>query len=290
MKPRTGFLSALLIFSPIPSAVNASTAIPPVINSVTQLTTGPYKPGDIISFKLNVSGGEPGIRSLAIVGDCLKGLNLKNTLLWDKNIADVEGFTSKDLFTTVIAGECESGRKTLVVSVTDETGMTSVLTDAANYEVTGAYLLPIGQVRPTKSKDAIDLNYIPIPEFEQKNVQSWALPKFTKLGVPIFWSLSPQSKGCTIDKRFPTDIGGTLRLIGRGLCILSRPETNDTTNMFFEAPIVSTKWKIGSPTSRYIRGDVWIKGKPKYVLCVKGKKIAKYYSPEATCLRGFVEK
>ena len=290
MRIKVVLLSALVTVGLMPGAVIASTANPPVITSVTQLTSGPYKPGDVITFKVIVSGGEPGIKSVAIGGGCLKGMNFNNNLFWDEKTVEIKGFISQELFTTVITGECESGVKTIGVSVTDKTGITVVLNDAAKYEVVDAYLLPIGQVRPTKSSDAIDLNYIPIPEFDAKKIQSWTLPKVTKGGVPIFWSVSPQSKGCKLDKRFPTDIGGTLTLIGRGLCILSRPETNDNTNLYFEAPTVSTKWKIGSPTNRYIRGDVWVKGKPKYVLCVKGSKSLKYYSPDATCLRGYTEK
>lgn len=290
MRIKVASLSALVLVGLMPGAVIASTANPPVITSVTQLTSGPYKPGDVITFKVIVSGGEPGIKSVAIGGGCLKGMNFNNSLSWDEKTAEIKGFISQELFTTIITGECESGVKTIGVSVTDKTGITAVLNDAARYEVVDAYLLPIGQLRPTKSSDAIDLNYLPIPEFDSKRIQSWALPKMTKGGVPIFWSVSPQSEGCKLDKRFPTDIGGTLTLIGRGLCILSRPETNDNTNLYFEAPTVSTKWKIGSPTNRYIRGDVWVKGKPKYVLCVKGSKSLKYYSPDATCLRGYKEK
>ena len=290
MRFKVALLSAVVLLGLIPSTVSASTVNPPVIISVTQLTSGPYKPGDVITFKVIVSGGEPGIKSAAIGGGCLKGVNLNNNLFWDEKTAEVKGFISQELFTTVITGECENGVKTLGASVTDKTGITVVLNDASKYQVSGAYLIPVGEVRPTKSSDAIDLNYIPVPEFDLKKIQSWTLPKVTKAGVPIFWSVSPQSKGCKLDKRFPTDIGGTLTLIGRGLCILSRPETNDNTNMYFEAPTVSTKWKIGSPTNRYIRGDVWVKGKPKYVLCVKGSKSLKYYSPDATCLRGYQEK
>lgn len=290
MRIKVALLSALVLVGLMPGAVIASTANPPVITSVTQLTSGPYKPGDVITFKISVSGGEPGIKSVAIGGGCLNGLNFNNSLFWDEKTAEIKGFISQELFTTIITGECESGVKTIGVSVTDKTGITVVLNDAAKYEVVNAYLLPIGQVRPTKSSDAIDLNYLPIPEFDAKKIQSWTLPKVTKGGVPIFWSVSPQSKGCKLDKRFPTDIGGTLTLVGRGLCILSRPEINDNTNLYFEAPTVSTKWKIGSPTNRYIRGDIWVKGKPMYVLCVKGLKSLKYYSPDATCLRGYTEK
>jgi hypothetical protein len=290
MRIKVGLLSALVLVGLTPTALFASTANPPVIASVTQLTSGPYKPGDVITFKVSVSGGEPGIKSVAIGGGCLKGMNLNNNLFWDEKTAEVKGFISQELFTTIITGECESGIKTLGVSVTDKTGVTAVLNDASKYQVNSAYLLPIGEVRPTKSGDAIDLTYIPVPEFDSKKLQSWNLPRVTKAGVPIFWSVSPQSKGCKLDKRFPTDIGGTLTLTGRGLCILSRPDTNDNTNMYFEAPTVATKWKIGSPTNRYIRGDVWVKGKPKYVLCIKGSKSLKYYSPDATCLRGYKEK
>ena len=270
----------------------ASTANPPVIQSLTQLTSGPYKPGDIISFKVIVSGGEPGIKSIVLSGGCIKGIgSFGNRLLWDEKTIETPGFVTKEIFTSVISGECESGTKTASVTVSDKTGITAFLNEGTSYEVQNGYLLPNGTVRPEKLEDFIDLNYIPAPLYDPKLKQSWDLPKFTKSGVPIFWEVnSNQSKGCTLTKRFPTDIGGKLALVGRGLCILNRPYVNDSTNHYFGYPIVSTNWKIGTPTSRFIRGDVWVKGKPKYVLCVKGSKSVKYYSPDSTCLKGYSEK
>lgn len=273
---------------------SASTANPPVIQSLTQLTSGPYKPGDIISFKVIVSGGEPGIKSIVLSGGCIKGINsFGNTLIWDEKTIEIPGFVTKEIFTSVISGECESGTKTAGVTVTDKTGITASLSlkEATSYEVQNGYLLPTGTVRPEKLEDNIDLKYIPVPLYDPKLKQSWDLPKFTKSGVPIFWEVnSNQSKGCTVTKRFPTDIGGKLSLTGRGLCILNRPYVNDSTNHFYGYPIVSTNWKMQTPISRYIRGDVWVKGKPKFVLCVKGSKSVKYFSPDSTCLKGYTEK
>lgn len=284
-------VAALSLFS-LDSPSNASTANPPVIESVAQLTQGPYKPGDTISFRVIVSGGEPGIKSIALSAGCIKGSGpFGNTLLWDEKTTEISGFVSRELFTSMISGECESGTKTVSVSVTDKTGITTFLNEASSYVIQNAYLIPIGTVRPEKLKDFLDLKYIPAPLYDPKLVQSWDLPRFTKSGVPLFWELnSNTSKGCTLTKRFPTDIGGKLTLVGRGLCILNRPYVNDSTNHYFGYPIVTTNWKIGSPTSRFIRGDVWVKGKPKFVLCVKGSKSVKYFSPDSTCLKGWSEK
>jgi hypothetical protein len=271
---------------------SASTANPPVIESVTQLTQGPYKPGDTISFKVVVTGGEPGIKNIVFSAGCIKGIGPSgNILLWDEKTIETPGFVSQEIFTSIVSGECENGTKTASVAVTDKTGITTSLNAAASYIVQNAYLLPNGTVRPEKLADYIDLKYIPTPLYDPKLKQSWDLPKFTKSGVPLFWEVnSNTSKGCTLTKRFPTDIGGKLTLVGRGLCILNRPYVNDSTNHFYGYPIVTTNWKIGSPTSRFIRGDVWVKGKPQYVLCVKGSKSFKYKSPDATCLKGYTEK
>jgi hypothetical protein len=282
---------SFLFLATLAPGSSASSANPPVIESVTQLTQGPYKPGDTISFKVVITGGEPGIKNIVFSAGCIKGTGFGNQLLWDEKTIDVPGFVSKETFTSIISGECENGTKTVSVSVTDKTGITTFLNDASSYLVQNAYLLPNGVVRPEKSVDNIDIKYIPVPLYDTKLKQSWDLPKYTKSGVPIFWEVnSNQSKGCTLIKRFPTDIGGKLTLVGRGLCILNRPYVNDSTNHFYGYPVVNTNWKIGSPTSRFIRGDVWVKGKPQYVLCVKGSKSVKYYSPDSTCLKGWIEK
>lgn len=284
-------IASFLFLATLAPGSNASTANPPVIASITQLTQGPYKPGDTISFKVVVTGGEPGIKNIVVSAGCIKGTGFGNQLLWDEKTIEIPGFVSKEIFTSIISGECENGTKTVSVSVTDKTGITSFLNEGTSYVVQNAYLLPNGVVRPEKLVDNIDMKYIPVPLYDPKLKQSWDLPKFTKSGVPIFWEVnSNQSKGCTLTKRFPTDIGGKLTLVGRGLCILNRPYVTDSTNHYYGYPIVSTNWKIGTPTSRFIRGDVWVKGKPQYVLCVKGSKSIKYYSPDSTCLKGYSEK
>lgn len=289
-KISVSILSFLFLATLAPGS-SASSANPPVIESVTQLTQGPYKPGDTISFKVVITGGEPGIKNIVLSAGCIKGIGFGNRLLWDEKTIEIPGFVSREIFTSVISGECEDGTKSVGVTVTDKTGITTSFNEATSYIVQNAYLLPNGTVRPDKLADYIDLKYIPAPLYDPKVKQSWDLPKFTKSGVPLFWEVnSNQSKGCTLTKRFPTDIGGKLSLVGRGLCILNRPYVNDSTNHFYGYPIVTTNWKIGSPTSRFIRGDVWVKGKPKYVLCAKGSKSFKYKSPDATCLKGYTEK
>jgi hypothetical protein len=289
-KISVSILSFLFLATLAPGS-SASSANPPVIESVTQLTQGPYKPGDTISFKVVITGGEPGIKNIVLSAGCIKGIGFGNRLLWDEKTIEIPGFVSREIFTSVISGECEDGTKSVGVTVTDKTGITTSFNEATSYIVQNAYLLPNGTVRPDKLADYIDLKYIPAPLYDPKVKQSWDLPKFTKSGVPLFWEVnSNQSKGCTLTKRFPTDIGGKLSLVGRGLCILNRPYVNDSTNHFYGYPIVTTNWKIGSPTSRFIRGDVWVKGKPKYVLCTKGSKSFKYKSPDATCLKGYTEK
>jgi len=60
--------------------------------------------------------------------------------------------------------------------------------------------------------------------------------------------------------------------------------------MIFTQPTVTTNWEMQSGDSRSIRGDIWLKGKQKYVLCVKGSKSQKYSQPDAICPPGYKEK
>ena len=59
-------LCAALIPISLSTKSFADNANPPKIISVEQITKGPYKIGDIVSFKINYTGGNPGINSIAV--------------------------------------------------------------------------------------------------------------------------------------------------------------------------------------------------------------------------------
>jgi hypothetical protein len=77
--------------------VIADNANPPKLVLVEQVTKGPYSIGEIVTFKISYTGGNPGIRSITIRGagsneTCLaSGTNLQNNgsdgyeLVWNKD-------------------------------------------------------------------------------------------------------------------------------------------------------------------------------------------------------------
>lgn len=52
----------------LPTPTYADNANPPKIISVDQITTGPYRVGDLVSFRVNYTGGNPGIKLISIRG------------------------------------------------------------------------------------------------------------------------------------------------------------------------------------------------------------------------------
>jgi hypothetical protein len=58
----------LLLISPTTPPASADNSNPPKIVSVDQVTKGPYAIGDIVTFKVNYAGGNPGIKSIEISG------------------------------------------------------------------------------------------------------------------------------------------------------------------------------------------------------------------------------
>ena len=56
----------------LPTPTYADNANPPKIVSVDQITTGPYAVGDLVSFRVNYTGGNPGIKLISIRGGWLK--------------------------------------------------------------------------------------------------------------------------------------------------------------------------------------------------------------------------
>jgi hypothetical protein len=234
--------SLILLFSALPA--NADNANPPKIVSVEQVTKGPYSIGDIVTYKINYSGGNPGIRAINV-----KGAGSKETCVtlrpstfvdeytmkqasyfessWDKKMLSKNFYPEPFLLSGVVVPCQGVDNFSKYVSIMDDTGLVARLEDrvaqgpsplsALRIEVNPFdFITPVGEIKPTKIKDSISLKHIPK---SPKAKTSFELPRLTRNGVPV--SFYPSGSCSIVHKTFEGDIGGTLRFNKAGECRLT---------------------------------------------------------------------
>jgi hypothetical protein len=230
-------LAIILLVALTPSVI-ADNANPPKLVSVEQVTSGPYSIGEIVTFKISYTGGNPGIRSITIRGagsneTCLaSATNLQNNgsdgyeLVWNKD-KNAKHIYLDPIEVSAIVVPCKrtngfySG-----LTIVDETGLQDIVN---NYDYYGSnrianlkievkpsdFYTPIGEIKPIKIKDLISLKNIPK---NPKAKTKFDLPKFTQGGVPVLFG---GSGSCLISKTtFQEDLGGTLQFTKAGYCKL----------------------------------------------------------------------
>jgi len=295
------FVSLILSFVGLPSATHADTANPPKILKITQVTKGPYLPGDMIQFSLEISGGAPGLRKIQISSDCFNTAWYSDPK-YDENIfpkGDFDpNFINEKLVTGRISG-CRSKTYTASVSVVDQTLLSdgiSFRSSELNFEVKNKFLPPQGEVQPNPDlalfqsqddvswdtftnmgKDATRENQIDISRINDLLI----LPSFTKLGQTIEWS-DQNNNNCQIIRRFPGDIG-KLKFLNSGRCLIFASILYDGIKFN-----VGGSKRIGDGLGRYSfileKKQVATKS---VITCVKGKVIKKVTRINPKCPKGF---
>jgi hypothetical protein len=236
----------------IPSAALADNANPPKISSVEQVSSGPYSIGDVATFRINYSGGNPGLNRARIeVGSstnfCLS--NIYDHALYGRHVnqSEIAWYKAPKSRTTnsnflEISGvilPCLLTSQRRSVQITDETGLSDGLGGEGNsvFEIITAdnipqLLTPVGEMKPSKKND--DLSLISLPA-SIKAGKSFKLPRLTKNGVPVYYiaenNQDSRIKSCYVAQDFSGDIGGTLHLSKPGSCrITVMPMLTDKFN------------------------------------------------------------
>jgi len=231
-------MASFLIYLPTPTY--ADNANPPKIISVDQITTGPYAVGDLVSFRVNYTGGNPGIKLISIrVGGSnntciIQSANLFTSpamasiysitgLKWEKGKSIESSFSNNKVVSGFVVPCIDSQRLPGSVSITDETDLSNEIggfmekrISSLDFEVLPTdWITPIGEIKPTKIDDSASIKGIPkTPKVGSK----YELPRITKGGVPIYWKVNGN---CVIEyKTFLGDIGGTLKFKKSGRCEL----------------------------------------------------------------------
>ena len=234
-------LSLLLINLNTFDKANADNANPPKIVSVEQVTKGPYSVGDIVTFKVNYTGGNPGIKSIEIFGagsktNCisqsanllglpaLDGVLSVSPLRWIKNESLTNTYSS-DMYLSGFVVPCQGAFGIKRVEIIDETGLSDIIGIGTLSNISINELMietnptdlftPIGEIKPKKIEDKVSLKNIPKNPKVGLKID---LPRLTQGGAPIHWKAN---LSCSIEyKTFLTDLGGVLKFNKLGNCEL----------------------------------------------------------------------
>ena len=236
------------------------TANPPVITSVTQLSTGPYKPGDVLTVRVNYTGGNPGLSSITV--EARKLFPASTAIKWstdrlNNGILEYTAFGLKQrirpsnkygngVVSRVLSG-CSSDEYIYSAQITDLTRLGDYkitwkeqkvfqLLGNLDYKILSDFCIPVGQVLPPRIPDEIDLaNLGSNLEYSSKKQFSYLLPRTSKYGQPIVWSADG---ACMVEVDFPEDVGGTLVTEKTGDCRLSAYMETPTDK--YESPKINS--------------------------------------------------
>lgn len=234
------------LFIPLAQPSYADNANPPKVMSLEQVSNGPYTVGDIATFRINFTGGNPGIRQAIIEVAALKNICLSNVLdhaVYGSYVTKSEIIWYRDLKTKPtnpnvieISGvvlPCTLSPQRRSVRIIDETGLSAGLSDGANgdknpvfeillKETAPSLLTPVGEIKPIKINDELSIKNLPAAT---KKGKIFKLPRLSKNGVPVYYlaenNRNSRLKSCYVVQNFSGDIGGTLHLVGDGDCRLT---------------------------------------------------------------------
>ncbi len=272
---RRSLLSILVMFLitfGLPSISNADSGNPPKLNSVEQLTNGTYRPGDVITFRVNYSGGNPGLGSISMRTECVEDI-FSSYINWSRSYTSIrESFgwfqyiepfdlTKINILSGVISNRCTNGlHRFWDAQIVDQTNLISNLDkeveapQGLTYTVAEAHLVQDGEIRPEPQNDEINLLNIPQKiTLDSNSIKEFSLPRLSKNGQVLFW-LSNGS--CKVIVPFASDAGGKLRITSQGACGLKLkglPQVHlfNLPEILSNSPFTKTSVGISDRTATY---------------------------------------
>ena len=246
-------ITTILVLGIFVSPSYADNTNPPKFVSVEQVTKGPYSIGDVVTYKVNYTGGNPGIRRINIYGagskeSCVTsqpilfssensmGAAVSAGLTWDTD-RNFKSFYPEPFLISGVVMPCPRGNYPIkYLSIVDSTGLGDALEDkvvqgssplaALIIEVKPFdFITPIGEIKPIKIKDSVSLKSIPKTP---KSKTSFDLPRLTQNGIPVSYfangSCSIAHKtiiGGDLSSNKEGDLGGTITFNKAGPCNLT---------------------------------------------------------------------
>jgi hypothetical protein len=296
-------LLIVLFLGLLHTPAQADNANPPKIIELVQVTKGPYKPGDLVTFKIVYTGGNPGLDNLKII--FANGCDNKFSLRWYES----EGVTERhgNGMVSMALPACPPGFiYPTYVEITDKTLLqdSKVLEKSANLEIEiSDYLYkPIrsGEIAPdVLQTHLLDLLLIPS---NPKVGDSYLLPAVTSVGMPVYYRVD-KSSPCSITQEQPEAFplpGGVLKINRNGDCNISIQSHNGKEILqrpSFAGPTINTKGRLNSFESTFavISYEIKLEAKPtaakkSTITCTKGKLIKKVTAINPKCPAGYKKK
>jgi hypothetical protein len=290
--------SLLLIVLLVPTNARADNANPPKILDLIQVTQGPYKPGDLVTYKIVYTGGNPGLARAEISFS-----HCRQRLQWNEREPSSE-IHGNGVISFVLPNCGNVKSMPMRVQITDKTGLSSKwsapiipnVSSPRDYEVLDYIFKPVkrGEIAPaTLGSHQLDLSNIPK---ELLIGESFVLPEYSSIGAPVGYTVAQESlEICEVKNNrypYPKLPGGTFIAKKNGECKLfvgadmGQPPTYDQPTIITSFPY--EKRESSSYLLKLQIGKITSDKKPlKTITCKKGNVTKKVAGTPPKCPKGF---
>lgn len=268
----------------------ADNANPPKILDLVQVTQGPYKPGDLVTYKIVFSGGNPG----------LKSGSLSFTRITDRyNFQEPNGVNDIDgngLISFSLPTIDPGTYGPMTADIQDKTDLRSVWQNPSSPYVgplsfvMSEYIfkpIKVGEVIPTNLlTHTLDLQLIPK---NPKIGDLFELPKYSSVNAPIIYKISGDSSSiCKVVRQYEYPIlpGGQLQILNNGICKVAIQSDLGRRSSYSQPQIISLAPREGSLLSLQV-GLEKISSSKKTITCIKGKTTKKVTGTSPKCPTGY---
>ena len=303
----------ILITFGLPTATYGDTANPPKITNVIELSKGsPYKPGDVVSLKVEHTGGNPGIAGYNASWSqiCATGVIAQRKFWSEPKLSAGWGLVNEFQGNGVISfivPNCTPGTITLVkLTIRDETRLEHSVNNSFKFEVADTIFKPVakGEIAPPALlADGFDFRSIPK---NPRPGEIHQLPKYTKTGIPLYYYAQDEPGNgdeiCRVRDNFDfVRPGGQIKFGSAGTCALNViSDAGGEYARYGQPDILANTLVIYNPKRRYsarlqfvvgtisgTKSDTNTKNKKISITCKKGKKTKKVKAIKPKCPTGY---
>jgi hypothetical protein len=289
-KVKTVVIATLLVAGFLGTPAKADNANPPKILDLIQVTQGPYKPGDLVTYKIIFSGGDPGLKS----GD----ISFPNVGDYDfRESRPVNDIFGNGLISFALPAIQPGAYGPIRARIQDKTDLnskfwyaqTQLAVGPLSFIVSDYIFKPIkkGEIIPSSLlTHTLDLQMIPK---NPKIGDMFELPNYSSVVAPIYYRVSGDSSSiCKVISKYeyPHLPGGQLQILNNGLCKLSVSADVGGRASYSQPEIISLAPRQGSLLTLQV-GVEKISNSKKTITCVKGKLTKKVTGTTPKCPTGY---
>lgn len=294
-KAKTILTASILVVGFLGTPARADNANPPKILDLVQVTQGPYKPGDLVTYKILFSGGNPGLKDgqISFTGagthyfrESLPINDILGNGLISFSLPAIDPGTYGPMQASIQdKTELRSKSWDMPTSISAGGPLTFVVSDYIFKPIKKGEIIPGNLLNHT-----LDLQMIPK---NPKTGDLFDLPKYSSVAAPIYYSVSEDSSSiCKMirDYEYPILPGGQLQILNNGLCNISVRGDLGGRPTYSQPQIISLTQSVKSDYAQILSFQVGIKkitSSKKTITCVKGKLTKKVTGTSPKCPTGY---